>query len=115
MNSNSNNDDNKSDEDALKTLLKRLRVSLSASVVEDTTDAAAGAGPGGAPGVRDVVFNGNVDEHDDPLVVVNSFDDEEADGEREGEASDGRGTSRHLHLIWKIDVFLRKFASAAVT
>ena len=45
---------------------------------------------------KDLIFSGAVKETEDPLIVVNEFEDEEGEGS-------------HIFVIWKVEAFLSAY------
>lgn len=77
-------------ENALKAHLPRLELGVNALVFNPTPP-----GPEDPAPAKDVVFAGNVNNKEDPLVVVNVFEGDE-------------GSGNHVYVIWKVDAFLRE-------
>uniref|UniRef100_A0A093VMG0 Trafficking protein particle complex II-specific subunit 65 IgD3 domain-containing protein n=1 Tax=Talaromyces marneffei PM1 TaxID=1077442 RepID=A0A093VMG0_TALMA len=70
--------------------LPRLELGVNALVFNPTPP-----GPEDPAPAKDVVFAGNVNNKEDPLVVVNVF---------EGD----KGSGNHVYVIWKVDAFLHR-------
>ncbi|EED24078.1 conserved hypothetical protein [Talaromyces stipitatus ATCC 10500] len=77
-------------ENALKAHLPRLELGVNALVYSPS-----GPGPEDPAPAKDVVFVGNVNNKEDPLVVVNVFEGDE-------------GSGNHVYVIWKVDAFLHR-------
>ncbi|GAM41414.1 hypothetical protein TCE0_042f14516 [Talaromyces pinophilus] len=77
-------------ENALKAHLPRLELGVNALVFNPTPPVPEDPAP-----AKDVVFAGNVNNKEDPLVVVNVFEGDE-------------GSGNHVYVIWKVDAFLHR-------
>jgi hypothetical protein len=77
-------------EDALQFHLPKLDVRLEAFAVSpaDASTESSSSGP-----TKDLIFSGTVNEKEDPLVIVNVYE--------EGEES-----CNHIYVTWKVDAFL---------
>lgn len=56
---------------------------------------ADGDGENNGP-TKDLIFSGAIKDTDDPLIVVNEFEDDEGDGS-------------HIFVIWKVEAFLSEY------
>lgn len=81
-------------ESSLKSQLPRLNVAVEAYAAssQNTTE---GDGESNGP-MKDLIFAGTVKETEDPLIVVNEFEDDDGDGS-------------HIFVIWKVEAFLSAY------
>ncbi|OJJ49670.1 hypothetical protein ASPZODRAFT_58307 [Penicilliopsis zonata CBS 506.65] len=77
-------------EESLKFNLQRLKARVEVFAIDP-----AEPPPENAPPTRDLIFSQVLSGSDDPLVVVNAFED----GERSG---------NHVYVIWNVEAFLRR-------
>lgn len=82
------------DETALRSCLARLHISLEAQVTSGQ------ASDRENPQQSDTIFQGIVEETDDPFIVVDAADDSEND--------DDDDTQPHIYAVWKLPVFLSR-------
>ncbi|ROT36951.1 hypothetical protein SODALDRAFT_335168 [Sodiomyces alkalinus F11] len=85
------------DEATLRSYLTRLHISLEAQVVNGQS-----AGKD-TPPASDTIFEGVVEDTDDPFIVVNAAEDsDDEDGE------DHPQQQPHIYAVWKLSVFLAR-------
>jgi hypothetical protein len=75
-------------ESALKFHLPRLDVRLDAYAVNPADSGSEGSGP-----TKDLIFSGAVNDKEDPLVVVDVFEEDEESG-------------NHVYVTWKVESYL---------
>jgi hypothetical protein len=77
-------------ESALKFHLPRLDVRLDAYAINPADSGGEGSGP-----TKDLIFSGAVSDKEDPLVVVDVFEEDEE-------------TGNHVYVTWKVETYLNR-------
>jgi hypothetical protein len=81
-------------ENLLKTQLPQLNITVEAFAASSQNSIDGDNENNGA--VKDLIFSGAVKETEDPLIVVNEFEDDEGNGS-------------HIFVIWKVEAFLSAY------
>lgn len=80
-------------EGALRSCLSRLHISLEAQIVSEAASEKDSQQP------SDTIFQGVVEDTDDPLIVVDAADDAEGEDEE---------SLPHIYAVWKMPVFMAR-------
>ncbi|RBQ94520.1 hypothetical protein VDGD_08778 [Verticillium dahliae] len=81
------------DETTLRSYLSRLHISLEAQIVNSQAQDRDG------PPASDTIFEGVVEETDDPFIVVDAAEESDSDDEQ---------SQPHVYAVWKLPVFLSR-------
>lgn len=84
------------DETTLRSCLSRLHISLEAQVVSGQSTGKD------TPPASDIIFEGIVEDTDDPFIVVNAAEDSS------DEDGDDQPRQPHIYAVWKLPVFLAR-------
>lgn len=82
-------------ESLLKSQLPRLNINVEAFAAS-AQNPQDGDGDNNGP-TKDLIFAGTVKETEDPLIVVNEFEDDQGGGS-------------HVFVIWKVETFLSAYS-----